>query len=53
MTFRITRSKFGGRPKDRQGYYLEASHEQEAIARFFQKYPQYLGEQIDLQKWSD
>lgn len=52
MTYRITRSKFGGNLKDRQGYYLEASNEQEAIARFFEKYPEYIGEQIDLQKWS-
>lgn len=53
MIYRITRSKLGGKPQDRQGYYIEGEHEQEAIARFFKKYPQYLGEKLDIEYWGE
>lgn len=52
MVYRITRSKFGANPKDRQGYYLEASNREEAIAIFFNKYPEYTGEEIELEEWN-
>ena len=52
MTYRITRKKLGGDHKDRQGYYLEANNKEEAITIFFNKYPEYAGEEIELEEWS-
>lgn len=52
MIYRITRTKFGGDRKCRQGYYLTAKNEKEAIGLFFQKCPEYVGEEIELEEWS-
>jgi len=52
MTYRITRTRFGGDRKDRQGYYLEANNKEEAITIFFNKYPEYTGEEIELEEWN-
>ena len=52
MTYRITRKKLGGDRKDRQGYYVEAINELMAITSFYQKYPEYAGEEVELEEWS-
>lgn len=52
MTYRITRIKTAPDKKDRQGYYVEAINELMAITSFYQKYPEYAGEEVELEEWS-
>lgn len=52
MIYRITRVKTATNRQDRQGYYLNALNELQAITAFYQKYPEYAGEEIELEEWS-
>jgi hypothetical protein len=51
MIYRITRIKMAVNKKDRQGYYLEALNELQAITDFYNKYPDYAGEDIEVEEW--
>lgn len=50
MTYRITRIKTASRKEDRQGYYIEALNELEALTKFYQRYPDYVGDDVELQE---
>lgn len=52
MIYRITRVKAATNRQDRQGYYLNALNELQAITAFYQKYPEYAGEEVELEEWS-
>lgn len=52
MIYRVTRLKIKCDRKDRQGYYVEAINELMAITSFYQKYPEYAGEEVELEEWS-
>jgi len=52
MLYRITRIKTAPDKKDRQGYYLEALNELEALTKFYDQFPGYVGEELELEEWS-
>ena len=52
MTYRITRIKTAPDKKDRQGYYLEALNELEALTKFNNQFPEFTGEELDIEEWS-
>lgn len=52
MIYRITRIKTAPDKKDRQGYYLEALNELEALTKFWNQFPEFVGEELELEEWS-
>ena len=52
MTYRITRIKTAPDKKHRQGYYLEALNELEALTKFYNQFPEFVGEELELEEWS-
>jgi hypothetical protein len=58
MTYRITRIKTAARKEDRQGYYLDALNELEALnelqalTKFYNQFPEFVGEELELEEWS-
>ena len=52
MLYRITRIETAPDKKDRQGYYLEALNELEALTKFYNQFPQFVGEELELEEWS-
>ena len=51
MIYRITRIKTAPRKEDRQGYYLEAPSQAEALTKFWNQFPDYAGEDIEVEEW--
>ena len=51
MTYRITRIKTAPDKKDRQGYYLEAMNGLEALTKFHNQFPEFVGEELELEEW--
>lgn len=52
MTYRITRIKTASRKEDRQGYYLKALNELEALTKFYNQFPEFVGEELELEEWN-
>jgi hypothetical protein len=52
MVYRITRVKTAAKKEDRQGYYLEALNELQALTKFYNQFPQFVGEELELEEWS-
>jgi hypothetical protein len=52
MIYRITRIKTAPDKKDRQGYYLEASNSFKALTKFYNQFPEFAGEELELEEWS-
>jgi len=51
MLYRITRIKTAPDKANRQGYYLEALNELEALTRFHNQFPEFVGEELELEEW--
>ena len=52
MVYRITRVKTAAKKEDRQGYYLEALNELQALTKFYNQFPEFVGEELELEEWS-
>lgn len=52
MTYRITRIKTAKDKKDRQGYYLEALNELEVLTKFYNQFPKFVGEELEVEEWN-
>jgi hypothetical protein len=52
MIYRITRVKTAPNKANRQGYYLEALNELEALTRFYTQFPDFVGEELELEEWN-
>lgn len=52
MTYRITRIKTAPDKANRQGYYLEALNELEALTKFYNQFPEFVVEELELEEWS-
>lgn len=52
MTYRITRIKTATDKRNRQGYYIKALNELEALTKFNNQFPQFAGEELELEEWN-
>lgn len=52
MIYRITRVKTAPDKVNRQGYYLEAPNKTEALTKFWNQFPEYVGEELEIEEWS-